>query len=205
MAAAELTISGDGDCLTVHARGRWTGEGAAALDGRLQSIDAKGYRRVRFDLATVEALDTVGAWLIARTGAELQSKGLAIELANVPAAIAPLIDRVADTGVPAIPPTPHPSRMLLLLERTGAGTIGALRFGYDLLGFFGLVALRLLKVALRPWRLRLTSTVRHLEETGLNALPIVGLISLLVGLVWYLLTRSSKACFSPRCARSTSC
>jgi phospholipid/cholesterol/gamma-HCH transport system permease protein len=36
---------------------------------------------------------------------------------------------------------------------------------------------------LRPWRLRLTSTVRHLEETGLNALPIVGLISLLVGLV----------------------
>lgn len=183
MAAAELTISGDGDCLIVHALGRWTGEGAAALDGRLQSIDAKGYRRVRFDLATVEALDTVGAWLLARTGGELQSKGLAIELANVPAAIAPLIDRVADTGVPAIPPTPHPSRMLLLLERTGAGTIGALRFGYDLLGFFGLVTLRLLKVALRPWRLRLTSTVRHLEETGLNALPIVGLISLLVGLV----------------------
>jgi phospholipid/cholesterol/gamma-HCH transport system permease protein len=36
---------------------------------------------------------------------------------------------------------------------------------------------------LKPWRLRLTSTVRHLEETGLNALPIVGLISLLVGLV----------------------
>ena len=78
MAAAELTISGDGDCLTVHARGRWTGEGAAALDGRLQSIDAKGYRRVRVDLATVEALDTVGAWLIARTGAELQSKGVQI-------------------------------------------------------------------------------------------------------------------------------
>src|SRR5688572_5941935 len=50
MAAAELSISGDGDCLTVRARGRWTGEGAAALDGRLHGLDPKGYRRVRFDL-----------------------------------------------------------------------------------------------------------------------------------------------------------
>jgi phospholipid/cholesterol/gamma-HCH transport system permease protein len=183
MAAAELTIRGDGDCLTLLARGRWTGEGAAALDGRLKALDAKGYRRVRFDLGAVEAVDTVGAWLISRTGAELERKGVALELANVPAPIAPLIERVADTGAPAILPPPHPSRALLLLERTGAGTIGALRFGYDLLGFFGLVALRLLGVAARPWRLRLTSTVRHLEETGLNALPIVGLISLLVGLV----------------------
>ncbi|MDF2764548.1 MAG: hypothetical protein K0S81_1542, partial [Rhodospirillales bacterium] len=35
MAAAELSISGDGVCMTFGARGRWTGEGAAALDGRL--------------------------------------------------------------------------------------------------------------------------------------------------------------------------
>jgi phospholipid/cholesterol/gamma-HCH transport system permease protein len=183
MAAAELTISGEGDCLTVRAGGRWTGEGAAALDRRLHALDAKGYRRVRFDLGALEALDTVGAWLLNRTGAELRGRGLQVEMANVPPPIAPLMERVGETGAPAVPEPRRPMRLLELLDQIGAGTVGALRFGYDLLGFFGLVSLRLARVLARPWRLRLTSTVRHLEETGLNALPIVGLISLLVGLV----------------------
>ena len=183
MAAAELTISGDGDCLTVRARGRWTGEGAAALDDRLHGLDPKGYRRIRFDLGALEALDTVGAWLLSRTGAEMRGRGLEVELANVPGQIAPLMQRVADIGAPAVPEQRRPLRLLQRVERIGAGTVGALRLGYDLLGFFGLVSLRLGRVLMRPWRLRLTSTVRHLEETGLNALPIVGLISLLIGLV----------------------
>ena len=183
MAAAELTIRGEGDCLNLRPAGRWTGEGAAALDRRLHGLDLKGYRRVRFDLAALEALDTLGAWLLARTGAQLRGRGLEVELVNVPGAMAPLMERVAQTGAPAVPAPPRPLRLLALLDRIGRGAVGALRFGYDLLGFFGLVSLRLVRVLARPWRLRLTSTVRHLEETGLNALPIVGLISLLIGLV----------------------
>jgi phospholipid/cholesterol/gamma-HCH transport system permease protein len=183
MAAAELTIRGEGDCLSLRPAGRWTGEGAAALDRRLHGLDLKGYRRVRFDLAALEALDTVGAWLLARTGAQLRGRGLQVELVNVPGAMAPLMERVAQTGAPPVPVPPRAPRLLQLLDRIGRGAAGALRFGYDLLGFFGLVSLRLARVLARPWRLRLTATVRHLEETGLNALPIVGLISLLIGLV----------------------
>lgn len=183
MTAAELTMHGEGDCLTIRAGGRWTGESARELDRRLHAVDPQGYRRVRFDLGAVEALDTVGAWLLNRTGAELRGRGLEVELANVPGSIAPLIERVGETGAPSMPTPRYPPKLLQLLERVGAGTIGALRFAFDLLGFFGLVVLRLSRIAAQPWRLRLTSTVRHLEETGLNALPIVGLISLLVGLV----------------------
>ena len=183
MAAAELIISGDGDCLTLRAGGRWTSEAAGALDRRLSALDPKGYRRVRFDLGALEALDTAGAWLLNRTGAELRGRGLQVEITNVPGPIVPLMDRVGGTGAPPLPTPRRPPRILQFLNQIGAGTFLALRFGFDLLGFFGLVSLRLAGVALRPWRLRLTSTVRHLEETGLNALPIVGLISLLVGLV----------------------
>ncbi len=183
MTAAELTLRGEGDCLTIHAGGRWTGEGAALLDRRLHAVDPNGYRRVRFDLGSVEALDTVGAWLLSRTGAELRARGLDVELANVPEALVPLIERVGETGAPAMPTYRHPPKLMQLLARVGAGTLGALRFALDLLGFFGLVVLRLLRVAVQPWRFRLTSTVRHLEETGLNAMPIIGLISLLIGLV----------------------
>ncbi|HXV23829.1 MAG TPA: MlaE family lipid ABC transporter permease subunit [Alphaproteobacteria bacterium] len=183
MAAAELTIGGEGEYLILRAVGRWTGEGAAALDGRLRRLDAEGFHRVRFDLGAVDAMDTVGAWLLKRTGAELRERGLEVELANVPGAIAPLLERVGEITAPVVSGPRRPPRILQLLDRIGAGTIGAVRFGYDLLGFFGLVSLRLFRVAAQPWRLRLTATVRHLEETGFNALPIVGLISLLVGLV----------------------
>jgi phospholipid/cholesterol/gamma-HCH transport system permease protein len=183
MAAAELKIEGEGDRLTLRAAGRWTGEGAARLDRRLHTLDPRNYRRVRFELGAVEALDTVGAWLLNRTGDELRRRGLEVELANVPTMLAPLIQRVRETGAPPMPVRRHPSRILHFLARIGAGTIGALRFGYDLLGFYGLVTVRILRVVAQPWRLRLNATVRHLEETGLDALPIVGLISLLVGLV----------------------
>ena len=183
MAAAELKIEGEGDRLTLRAAGRWTGEGAARLDRRLHTLDPRNYRRVRFELGAVEALDTVGAWLLNRTRDQLRGRGLEVELANVPTTLAPLIARVRETGAPPMPVTRHPSRILHFLARIGSGTIGALRFGYDLLGFYGLVTVRMSRVVMQPWRLRLNATVRHLEETGLDALPIVGLISLLVGLV----------------------
>ena len=43
--------------------------------------------------------------------------------------------------------------------------------------------LALLRLALQPGRLRLTSLVHHLEQTCVNALPIVGLIAFLIGIV----------------------
>ena len=183
MAAAELTVSTEGDCLVLAPTGSWIGEAAAQLDRRLRRIEPKGRRRARLELGRLEALDTAGAWLIRRTEADLARRGLSVEVANTPADLVPLLERVlAGSGEPAPGPS-RPGAVIGLLARTGEATIGAGRLAYDLLGFFGLVATQLAGVILRPWRLRLTSTVRHLEETGLTAIPIIGLISILVGLV----------------------
>jgi phospholipid/cholesterol/gamma-HCH transport system permease protein len=53
----------------------------------------------------------------------------------------------------------------------------------SLLSFFGQTVVVLGRVALRPSRLRLTSLTHHLEQTCVNALPIVGLITFLIGIV----------------------
>ena len=53
----------------------------------------------------------------------------------------------------------------------------------DATAFFGLVLETLGKTVLNPRRMRLTSTVYHMEQAGLNAVPIVSLISFLIGAV----------------------
>jgi phospholipid/cholesterol/gamma-HCH transport system permease protein len=53
-----------------------------------------------------------------------------------------------------------------------------------MLGFGGLVASALARLLAQPGRLRATATTVQMEQTGLNALPIVGLLSFLIGIVF---------------------
>jgi phospholipid/cholesterol/gamma-HCH transport system permease protein len=53
----------------------------------------------------------------------------------------------------------------------------------QLVGFIGLTLLTLSKVLTGKRRLRLTATVFHMEQSGLDAVPIVALLSFLVGAV----------------------
>ncbi|MPZ11621.1 MAG: MlaE family lipid ABC transporter permease subunit, partial [Kiloniellaceae bacterium] len=57
------------------------------------------------------------------------------------------------------------------------------REAVDLLSFLGLTVTVFVRTLLHPWRIRLVPLIAHMEQTGLNALPIVGLISFLVGIV----------------------
>src|SRR5206468_3241676 len=58
------------------------------------------------------------------------------------------------------------------------------RTARDLVGFFGLICLTLLRLLPSPRRLRFTALVAHMEQTGVNAIPIVGLLAFLIGVVF---------------------
>jgi phospholipid/cholesterol/gamma-HCH transport system permease protein len=58
-----------------------------------------------------------------------------------------------------------------------------LRTFAELLSLLGAVMAKLAGLLVRPWRLRLTSLVHHMEATGLNAAPIVSLMAFLIGVV----------------------
>jgi phospholipid/cholesterol/gamma-HCH transport system permease protein len=73
--------------------------------------------------------------------------------------------------------------VLALLARTGVAVEQIGRDAWQLLGFIGLVLATLARTALSPRRWRVTSLVFHLEQTGLDAVPIVVLLNFLVGAV----------------------
>ena len=179
-------LQAEGDALVLHAAGGWLVTAAAALDRRLRQLDgvAAG-TRLRIDLARVDRLDTVGAWLVLRTQRDLGARGVDASIENVAADFVPLLEQVARSE----PPAPEHRRpgpldlVLASLAELGKNTIDVVLEGRGLLGFFGLVAVTLWRTLRHPRRLRSVSLVTQMERTGVTALPILGLLSFLIGVV----------------------
>lgn len=70
-----------------------------------------------------------------------------------------------------------------LLARTGAAVVSFGERTWALLGFIGLVLESLARNVMRPKHWRVTSAVAQLEQIGLDALPIVALLTFMVGAV----------------------
>ncbi|MCC6008225.1 MAG: ABC transporter permease [Rhodobacteraceae bacterium] len=138
------------------------------------------------DLSGVTALDTAGAWLVARrqrasagtdqsTGYTGASPAQTLLLQTVGAAIS----RVQPDAAPHRP-RKSAVDLLVMLGKAVSGIAGGL---CNALGFLGLVVARLARTAAHPSRLRVTALVHHMHQAGLNAVPIVALMGFLIGIV----------------------
>jgi phospholipid/cholesterol/gamma-HCH transport system permease protein len=184
--SASIFASDGSNGLTLRAEGNWLVATAAELDRRLHGLQLPHGRPVTLDLAGVERLDTAGALLLLRTEHDLAARGNAVALANVPASFEPLIEQVRGRGAATPVPDPIPAHHTFLgfVARIGEVTIALLRRALSMLGFGGLVASAIAGLLGHPRRLRVTATTVQMEQTGLNALPIVGLLAFLIGVVF---------------------
>jgi phospholipid/cholesterol/gamma-HCH transport system permease protein len=185
MPAATLVESEESGSLILAAAGEWLVETAAELDRRLRAIKVPRGRPVTLDLAQIERLDTAGAWLLLRTEHDLKVLGNDVEMRNLRPSFEPLIDQVRAAGevVPARHPRPAHHTIAGFIARIGEISLGLIARAYGILGFFGLVSLTALRLTRRPGRLSLTALVVQMEQTGINAFPIVALLNFLIGVV----------------------
>ena len=183
--AATLVESEEAGALVFKAAGEWLVATAAELDRRLRAIQVPSGKRVTLDLAGIDRLDTAGAWLLLRTEHDLTERGNAVEMRNLQPSFEPLIDQVRAAGLiaPARHPRPAYHTMAGFIARIGEVTLALGGRTYSILGFFGVVSATALRLALHPRRLNLTAIVAQMEQTGVNALPIVGLLTFLIGVV----------------------
>jgi len=70
-----------------------------------------------------------------------------------------------------------------LVEHVGRSAFAAAQQAVDLLKFVGEVAVAALGVISHPRRLRWRTVLHHIQIGGFNALPIIGLMSFLIGVV----------------------
>jgi phospholipid/cholesterol/gamma-HCH transport system permease protein len=145
------------------------------LDERLNEI---GEDRLRVDLSGVERMDTVGAWLIYKLKRDHRA-----EVVGESDEHRSLLDQVEKADQPVKVRPDRTPAFYRVLGQIGAGTAVAGRTLYGLLGFFGGLLVSLWNVITHPRRFRINSVVTNFEHVGIHALPIIGLMSFLVGIV----------------------
>ena len=182
---ADLKVETFDEGLVLTPLGSWTASTGDALQHRVGELDlgAASGGRVAIDMSGVERLDTVGAILIDRMRSAAEAAGASAEYHQIRPQHERLIEALRERK--DIKPAPRPRRggPLVLVEKLGENVC---EIGDDIsrgLGFLGAVVTAVGKVAITPWRFRFTSTVHHLDRVGVGAVPIIALISFLVGAI----------------------
>ena len=146
------------------------------IDDALRGLDQD---IAQIDLSQAHEVDTVGAWVVWRlareTGADIVGASDKAERL-----IAAVHRNELDEEEAAEDELPIPVR---LPERVGAFVVGYWHGVISLLGFLGALILALGSVIRHPARFRMTALVRQIHLVGVGALPIIGLMSFLVGIV----------------------
>jgi len=183
-AAARLETVRRGDTLVLKIAGSWVLGSAEPHDAPLRGLSFAGVKTLEIDCAGLDRLDTTGAWLLMRTRRAAEMAGARGAWLDVPDAFQPLITTI-DKDCKG-PPVAHPDEHSLqaFLARVGLATAHFFGQAVSLLGFLGMVAIETTATILHPRRLRVAAVVRQMEEVGLNAMPIVGLLSFLLGIVF---------------------
>jgi phospholipid/cholesterol/gamma-HCH transport system permease protein len=169
-------LARDGD--TLIARGDWVLDNIGALARRVEQLSGDG---ARLDFSGINRLDASGALLLERL---LCRAGMRADESGMPAEWRPVfdaVDQACDEGHAPEPRTEPQWRQVL--ERIGRTAVDVAHSTRELLGFMGVTMHRLGRVLLRPGRLPLTATVHHMEQSGMDAAPLLLLLSSLVGAV----------------------
>ena len=155
----------------------------AGLFAHLQEISMGIDRPVTFDISEVEVLDTAGAWLIYRTGRQLRENGIEVQIVGANDDQAMMLQQAADNDVPTEIEAIPDFSLKGMVGDVGAGVVGVAKGAASVLSFFGMILSAIGRVFVNPRRLRLAATVHQIEQIGIQALPLVGLISFLIGVV----------------------
>lgn len=173
------------DRLHLAPTGAWTATHSEVLEQLVdaaapQAANAKG---VAIDMAGVQELDTLGAWLLERL---LRSANLSepdARFVGLPPHYRGLIDAIHRVNLQKRAPPKTPNRLWAAFDGVGRATV---QLGSDAAAFlhmFGEVAVALGRVVAHPRRFRMTSAVYHLHRVGWQAVPIMALIKFLIGAI----------------------
>lgn len=180
-----LAVRHDADTMALVATGAWTAANAQEIDTAIGAAwtSAGPIRRLLVDMSAIDAFDTYGATLLGRLVGEGEKRSLQVDVTGLADRFSRLNGAVSrnaawagDAGAP-----PRPSVLTGTLEAVGR-QVSAI--GHDLVsltGLFGAVCHALVGIARRPKTFRLTSTVHQFDKVAWQAVPIIALMTFLIG------------------------
>lgn len=162
----------------LHCSGDWRLPEVGDVEAVLDRLELAGPGRLILDTRDVGAMDMAGARLLVRLSDRARDAGLDVSHEGEPRHVR-LFKRVSRVARPQVMHEPDEG----LLSEIGRQTWHHWRELAGSLAFIGATTHALLPALLRPWSLRWRRLMAELEQAGVRAVPIVGLLTFLVGIV----------------------
>jgi len=164
--------------------GSWTARSIGTIEPQFEALSVPSKLDLVVDGARIEALDTAGAWVLQKLLQRLRDEGTAVKLRDLRPEFAKLLEAVgqktADQTDGLLPVANAPPSKL---EGLGRSAAAAFEQTVALLGFVGESAVVLAESVVHPARFRWRPVLYNIRSAGVNALPIVGLLSFMLGIV----------------------
>ncbi|WP_309943593.1 ABC transporter permease [Tardiphaga robiniae] len=185
MSVPLLIASASGDALELRPTGSWTVVNAATLEQLSASIAPQiaRARLVTVNMSGVRELDTLGAWLIERLSRHLASGGQRARIVGAAEDYIDLIEKLRQVNRRRNPGPSERNSIADRFEMLGRAALAAVLDLSAFLQMLGAICLAALGVFRRPRSFRLTSLVYQIYRVGWQALPIVVLITFLIGAI----------------------
>ena len=167
----QLTLSGD-----------WTVHTIRDVSQRLAAVQKSDVKELQADCTDLGRLDTAGAFIIDRFACRAGAGE--VKAVNASPQVSALLEQAA-----SLRPEEHEEKskteygVVDLLERTGRTTMSFLEETTATLAFLGETIASMAHMVTRPSKMRWTALVSVMEDSGLDAVPIVAFLSFFVGMV----------------------
>ncbi len=173
-----------GNALALCATGTWTASFAPVLERMVADAEklAGNPQSIFIDVSEVAKLDTFGAWLIERLRRSLTQGAVEAQIAGLSANYSSLVDEVRRVRATAEVDN-NPITISGMLEQIGRAVAGVAGTVAGLVDMLGAVLAAWFRVLIHPRSFRLTSTVHHMEQVCWRAVPIIVLITFLIGCI----------------------
>ena len=171
------------DRLELVATGSWTAANADRLASLVDAAarDAARAPSITIDMTSVEQLDTLGAWLLERLTRSPTHDRTATRFNGLKAQHRGLMHEMQRVNLHPQQPVDKPGRTIMVFDKVGRTTLDLASDAIEFAGLLGELSAAIGRNLLHPRRFRLTSAVYHLFRVGWQAVPIMALITFLIG------------------------
>ncbi len=178
-AAPTIRVEGGQDAATLHLGGEWTMRHGRAVERLMGEAAQVAGRSITIELSGIAGFDTLAALSLSHLKAKLEAQGARASFAGANPSQTILLEQISTLEQPR---KREPSTSLLdLLVDIGKAMCET---GRDVVGgvaFLGNFMASLARTMIAPWRMRWPALIKQMEMFGFRSVPIIALISFLVG------------------------
>ena len=188
MPSSFVQMESQGPVLRLHLDGAWRLDQLTGLENMLQGLHPAQdtVQQIEVEGKKLASLDTAGAWVLARLLSRLHRHApqAPIHFSNMPPHAEEMLRTVAEHSSRASEPKPPRHGVgYKIMARLGKASIEARHEAYELFSFMGQTFVTLARSSTQPKRLRFNSIIRHIDETGIDAIPIVSMMAFMIAIV----------------------